>query len=253
VPSDKSAGGISSLSGQLGGLAGLAGISLGGSSDKSLEQIKDLVRSRSFLQGFIERHQLIEEVMAVKDWNRETNQLVYDQNIYNNESKTWVRTAPPGKKVVPSSWEAYPILLSKINIEAQVKKDIFHLSVDHYSPYVAKKWVELLLSDINTFYRQRSKRETQESIAYLRATLEKTEFAEVKTTIYDLIEDQIKSDMLSEVRQEFALETLSGAVLPEDKDHPKRALICILGTIISGVLSIIIALIFHAVAPSKKD
>jgi len=249
TPSEKSGGGLSGLSGQLGGLAGLAGISLGGSSDKSLEQIKDLVRSRSFLQGFIERHQLIAEIMAVVDWDKKNNQLIYDPEIYDIINEKWVRSAPPGKSIIPTSWEAYPILLTKINLEAQVKKDIFQLSVDHYSPYLAKKWVELLLSDINSFYRQRSQRETQESIAYLRTALEKTEFSEVKSTIYDLVEEQIKSDMLSEVRQEFALETLSSAVLSEDKDHPKRALICIVGAIISGIISLLVSLIANAIFP----
>ncbi|WP_340680422.1 Wzz/FepE/Etk N-terminal domain-containing protein [Paraglaciecola sp.] len=249
TPSEKSSGGLSGLSGQLGGLAGLAGISLGGSSDKSLEQIKDLVRSRSFLQDFIERHQLIAEIMAAVGWDRTKNQLIYNPEIYNIDTQEWLRTAPPGKKVTPTSWEAYPVLLAKINLEAQVKKGMFQLSVDHYSPYLAKKWVELLLSDINSFYRQRSQRETQESIAYLRTALEKTEFSEVKSTIYELVEEQIKSDMLSEVRQEFALETLSGAVLPEDKDHPKRVLICILGAIISGIISLLVALIANTIFP----
>jgi uncharacterized protein involved in exopolysaccharide biosynthesis len=249
TPSEKSGGGMSGLSGQLGGLAGLAGISLGGSSDKSLKQIIDLVRSRSFLQKFIERHQLMPNLIAVVDWDKTNNQLVYDPEVYDINTGNWVRSPPPGKSVIPTSWETYPILLTKINLQAQVKKDMFQLSVDHYSPHLAKKWVELLLSDINSFYRQRSQRETQQSIAYLQTALEKTEFANVKSTIYELLEEQIKSDMLSEVRQEFALETLSGAVLPEDKDHPKRALTVILGTIIAGLISLFMALIANAVFP----
>jgi uncharacterized protein involved in exopolysaccharide biosynthesis len=249
TPSEKGGGGMSGLSGQLGGLAGLAGISLGGGSDKSLEQIKDLVRSRSFLQKFIERHQLMPNLIAVVDWDKTNNQLVYDPEVYDINTGNWVRNPPPGKSVIPTSWETYPILLTKINLQAQVKKDMFQLSVDHYSPHLAKKWVELLLSDINSFYRQRSQRETQQSIAYLQTALEKTEFANVKSTIYELLEEQIKSDMLSEVRQEFALETLSGAVLPEDKDHPKRALTVILGTIIAGLISLFMALIANAVFP----
>ena len=248
TPSGKSGGGMSALSGQLGGLAGLAGISLGG-SDKSLKQIKDLVKSRSFLQKFIERHQLMPNLIAVVDWDKTNNQLVYDPEIYDINTENWVRSPPPGKSVIPTSWETYPILLTKINLQEQVKKDMFILSVDHYSPHLAKKWVELLLSDINSFYRQRSQRETQQSIAYLQTALEKTEFSNVKSTIYELLEEQIKSDMLSEVRQEFALETLSGAVLPEDKDHPKRSLIVISGTVLAGLISLLMALIANAIFP----
>ena len=253
TPPEKSSNPISGLSGQLSGLAGMAGINIGGSSEKKLEQIKELIRSRSFLQGFIERHDLIVDIVAAKDWDSANNRIIYDETLYDEKSKQWIRTPPPGKDIVPSAWEAYPLLLKKIKSEALVKKSMFKLSVDHYSPFKAKEWVELLLSDINTLYRQRSKDEAKNSIAYLESALEKTKIAEVKTMFYGLLEDQIKGDMLSEVRQEFALETYSPAVMPEDKDHPKRAMICIIGTLIGGIISLISALILNSFISNRTN
>lgn len=252
TPDDKGNNPMSGLSGQLGGLAGIAGISLGGSSDQKLEQIKELIRSRSFLQNFIEKHNLVVDILAATDWDKSKNKIIYNKTLYDEKNHKWVRTPPPFKDIVPTPWEAYSVLLTKINIDALVKKKMLKISVDHYSPYKAKEWVELLLSDINEFYRIRSKNEAERSIDYLKEALDKTNISEVKTMFYGLLQDQIKGEMLSEVRQEFALETYSAAVLPEDKDHPRRAMICILGTLLGGVFSLIIALIINTVNLNRQ-
>ena len=253
TPSEKNKSGISGISGQLGGLAGLAGISLGGSSEKSLEQIKELIRSRDFLQKFIERHDLTADIIAAVGWDKNHNQVIYDPLQYDVARKQWVRNPPPGKKVMPTSWEAYPLLLKNIYIEALTKKSLLKLSIDHYSPYVAKKWVEWLLIDINALYRERSKKEAVDSISFLENALAHASLSEIRIMLSGLLEDQMKTAMLSEVRQEFALETLSAPVLPEDKDHPKRAFIVIIGTVLGGIISLIMVLILNGIFPVNKD
>jgi subunit length determinant Wzz-like protein len=255
TPSEKSKGGFSGISGQLGGLAGLAGISLGGSSEKSLEQIKELVRSRDFLQAFIERHQLTADIIAAVGWDKSINTVIYDPLKYDVVDKKWLRPPPLGKKIIPTSWEAYPLLFRNIYIETLTKKNLLKLSIDHYSPYVAKQWVEWLIADINTLYRERAKQEAINSINFLQKSLEKASLSEIRVMLSGLLEDQMKTAMLSEVRQEFALETLSAAVLPEDKDHPKRAFIVIIGTVLGGIISLILVLIINGIFPvaSKHD
>ena len=42
--------------------------------------------------------------------------------------------------------------------------------------------------------------------------------------------------MLSQVREEYTFKTIDPAVIPEDKSKPKRALICVLGTLLEGYL-----------------
>jgi len=49
--------------------------------------------------------------------------------------------------------------------------------------------------------------------------------------------------MLAKVRPEYALTTLDPPLIPEMKSKPKRALICILGTLLGGMLSVLIILV----------
>ena len=46
-------------------------------------------------------------MFAVKGWNQETNELIYDTEVYNSNTKAWTRGPPKGKKAEPSSWELY--------------------------------------------------------------------------------------------------------------------------------------------------
>ena len=51
--------------------------------------------------------------------------------------------------------------------------------------------------------------------------------------------------MLAEVRPEYVFKTIDPAVAPEVKSKPNRALICVLGVLLGGMLGVVIVLIQH--------
>jgi LPS O-antigen subunit length determinant protein (WzzB/FepE family) len=53
------------------------------------------------------------------------------------------------------------------------------------------------------------------------------------------------------VRDEYVFKTIDPAIVPEQKFKPKRALICVLGVLLGGMLSVMIVLIRHFVSKSK--
>jgi LPS O-antigen subunit length determinant protein (WzzB/FepE family) len=53
--------------------------------------------------------------------------------------------------------------------------------------------------------------------------------------------------MLAKVRQEYAFKTIDPAVVPEEKSEPNRALICVLGTLLGGMLAVLWVLVAHYV------
>ncbi len=110
----------------------------------------------------------------------------------------------------------------------------------HYSPYVAQQWVSWLINDINKVMRERAIAENTQNLDYLNIQLQKTSVADMQSTFYKLIEEQTKSLMLAEVQEEFIFKVVDPAVVPEVKYGPKRALICIFGTLIGGVFGVVI-------------
>ena len=61
----------------------------------------------------------------------------------------------------------------------------------------------------------------------------------------DFIEEQTKNKMVAEASPEYAFVAVSPSMVPEEKSQPKRALICILGTLLGGMLSVLLVLIMH--------
>lgn len=239
--SDK--GGIK-VPGQLGGLAALAGVDLGGmgGGDKT-DLALEIIKSRDFLGRFIEKYDLYIPLMASKGWNRADNSLVIDSKIYDAASEKWVRKAQPPFQPKPSVLETHEAFLKLITVAKDKVTGMVNLSIEHYSPYLAKNLVEQLVKAINDEMRQRDLSEAQKSITYLNVQVEQTNIADLRTMFYSLIEDQTKTLMLANVREEYVFKTVDPAVVAEKKAKPARALVCVLGAMLGFILSTLVVLI----------
>lgn len=60
-----------------------------------------------------------------------------------------------------------------------------------------------------------------------------------------LIQSQTQTVMLAEVRPEYVFKTIDHVVVPEEKSKPSRVLIGVLGTLLGGMLGVVIVLIRH--------
>ena len=117
--------------------------------------------------------------------------------------------------------------------------------MEYYSPYLAKQWLDLYVAAINAHMQQREMAKVTRNIEYLQIQIKKTSIAEMQEVFYTIIEEQIKSKMLAEASPEFAFESVGPSMVPEVKSQPKRSLICILGTLLGVMLSVLIVLVSH--------
>jgi len=241
--SSDGAGGIGALAGQFGGLASLAGISLGGGGTDKTALALEIIKSRAFLETYIANHELLVPLMAAKEWDRVENKLILDNEIYDQSNHKWLREVSYPKTVEPSSWEAYQELLKLISTAQDKTTSLVTIDIEFYSPEIAKQWLIWLVTDVNNFMREKDEKEAQASIDYLTNQLEKTEVSAMETVFYQLIEEQTKNMMLTKVSPEYVLKTIDPAQVPELKAGPKRALIVVLGTMLGGILSVLIVLI----------
>lgn len=240
-------GGLSKMAGQLGGLAALAGVNLGAGESSQTDLAVQVMKSRQFVGAFIKKHDLLVPLMATKDWDLTNNKLILDEELYNPTTGEWLREPNGLRGATPTIQEAFEFFSKEVLDVSQDKENgLYTVSVKNYSPYIAQQWVNWLIEDINKVMRERAIAETSQNLAYLNAQLQKTAVADMQSTFYKLIEEQTKSLMLAEVQEEFVFKVVDPAVVPELKDGPKRALICVLGTLLGGMLSIVIVLVRFA-------
>lgn len=230
------------LSSQLSGLASLAGVTLGNTSNDESQIAMEVMQSWAFIDRFIMENNLEVDVFAVDGWGRESNQLHINDAIYNTTTKTWVRTPPKGKTVEPTSWELFDKFSDMLSVSQDKKTGLVSISVEFYSPFIAKHWVDLLVDSINEHMRVRKLNASNKNIAYLQAQIDKTSVAEMKSVFYQLIENETKNKMLAEASPEYQFVTVSAAMVPEEKSKPKRMLIVVLATLLGGMCGIFFVL-----------
>ena len=189
--------------------------------------------------------------MAVKTWNRETNTVIYDEELYIAEQNKWVREVNAPFKPEPSMQEAYKEFSKIITANKNTETGMVTVAIEHVSPYVAQQWLNWLIQDINATMKQRDVLEANKSTTFLTQQLEQTKIADIRTVLYKLVEEQTKTIMFANVRDEYVFKTIDPAIVPEQKFKPKRALICVLGTLLGGIFSLMIVFIRHYVDKPK--
>lgn len=212
---DRQQGAASALMGQLGGIASLAGINLpGGGGDDLLP----VLRSRLLAQEFIRLHNL--------------DRVILD-------------TSDPS----PSMWKAVDAFKKNIlTITEDRRSGTVGVSVTWTDPKVAAEWANAFVTLADKQIRARDKLDAERSLKYLQDQVTKTKVLEMQRALYSLIENETRTLMLADARENYALTILDPAFVPEYRVSPKRTMIAVLGAIVGALLGLLYALAWSAVA-----
>ena len=238
IPSeDGQGGGLASLASQFGGLAGMTGMNLAGNVSKKPQIALQLLKSKTFLIDFIKKNQLEVLLFAAKDWDPKIDTIIINDELYDTESKLWVREFEFPKTLVPSEQEVYEQFIEMIEFVIDNREGTFRISVEYFSPKLAALWANMLVHDINEHMRQIDITQANKSIDFLNQQLNNTRLKATETVFFSLIEEQTKKTMLAQVQEDYVFVIIDPAIAPENKSNPKRALICILFFLLGGVLA----------------
>jgi uncharacterized protein involved in exopolysaccharide biosynthesis len=245
APAQSSGGGLSGALGQLGGLASLAGVSIGGGGSSEGQIAQEIMKSWSYIEGFIADNDLAVELAAVQGWSKGSNELQINDSVYDTENKQWLVENAAGVTGPPSSWNLFKAFSGRLAVSEDKKSGLVSVSIEYYSPLIAKQWVDLYIESINRFMQQRQVTKVSRNIEYLQEQIGKTSIAEMQEVFYSIIEEQTKNKMLADASPDYAFVSVGPSMVPEQKSQPKRALICILGTLLGGMLSVLLVLVMH--------
>ena len=229
-----------SLYSQLGGLSAIAGFAdIGLSSDSASKSQEALERVKSF--EFFSKYFLpnvkLENVVAVKNWLSDSNTITYNQTIYNSKTNQWLDK--------PSEQKAYSAFKKMLEISVDNKTSFITLSIEHKSPYLAKQWVDIIVHNINESMRELDIRNAKNSITFLNESTSSTSVQSIREVIASLLERQMQTLMLASSNADYVWKTIDSSLVPELKSGPNRAFICIVGTLLGSMLSMIFVFILH--------
>lgn len=239
----EAAGGIGS---RLKGLAGIAGGAFGGQSEDKVGLAIEIINSRKFVREFAEKHDIIVDLMAGKVWDQATQKLIIDDDIYDVELKKWTREVKFPRTAKPADWEVYKKFREIVGLSQDLKTGFIVLSVDFLSPVLSQKWVAWIIEDINMIVREKDIAMADIRINYLEKKIEEIKSFDLKNSFFSLIKEESRNKMLAETRMEYVFNVIDPAIVPMVKFGPKRALICILGTLLGGIFGLVIISVRHS-------
>lgn len=242
---------VSGSAQNLGGLASLAGISLSDSSDTSVVAIEKL-QSLSFFEDKILTQINIPDLMAVESWNLNNNSITYDQEIYDDKTKSWTREVVFPQTPKPSAQESYKAFMEHLSVVRNLKTNVITIAISHQSPYVAKQWADLVVTEINTFYREKDRSEAEFAVNYLNDQISQTRLSEVKIVIAEVLAQQIQKLTLIEANDNYVFDYIDPPAVMEKKSAPRRAIICIIGALLGGFIGALVAL-FRYFQPARLE
>jgi uncharacterized protein involved in exopolysaccharide biosynthesis len=245
APAQEQAGGLAGLASQYGGLAAMAGINIGGKQSSDVDQAITLVKSWPFLDAIVDKYNLKPEIMAVKEWDSINDKIIYDEDIYNFQTKQWVQEPKSNRPSEPTSYDVYRSFSEMISVSRDPKSGLINLSVEHRVPKMSHEWVKLLVQELNNHFQYRDTQDAARNIEYLKTKIQETSIAEMQLVFYRMVEAQMKTLMLAEVSGEYLVRTVVAPSVPERTSQPKRAMICIIAVLLGGVLSLVLIVILR--------
>lgn len=190
-------GAAGQLATQLSGLAALATLGLG--ADRTERDYEAVLESRHLVEEFIVRNKLLPQLSG--DPNKPT-----------------------------SLWRAVRNFQKDfLIIREDPRRGITTLSVDYTDPATAAQWANGLVALANDIIRTRAMTESQRNIAYLTAQAEHTSDVDLRRVIFNVLENETKTEMMAKGRTEYAFRTVDPAVPPEIRSGPHRTLLLITG------------------------
>jgi uncharacterized protein involved in exopolysaccharide biosynthesis len=221
APSNVTPSGVDQMMSKFGGLASLVGLPATDNQARTQEAVT-ILRSRAFLREIVETRELLPKLFA-EDWNASARQWQADRS-------------------------------HSIDDGAEALEKLFTVSLDRATGFVtlvltwrdreqATAWSKLLIQELNERMRIAARDQATQSLKFLESELTHTDAMEVREAVYGLMESQIKTRMLTNVTESYALNFLAPPVVPEADDYvwPKLPALLLLGLVGGFVFGLAVA------------
>jgi len=234
----------SSTLGGAAGLASMAGISLGGTNN-STNYTAAVLNSKKFLRHIANFPGVRENLTVANGYDFKTGKILYNKEYFDSEKQKWKQTDANGNPIIPSDLDVIDQIKERMNVYVDFDTNFITITFQHFSPIFAFEFINLLEGQLNTIEREKDIRDSARAISYLNEQLESTRQTGIQNAIYQLIESQLKTQMLANIDEHYLVSPIDPAVIPEKKSFPFRRNMVIVAFILSLLGSSIAVLIRH--------
>ena len=228
----------SAPSGNPAGIFGNFGGGLIGSNpfNKKIEEVEEIVTSRNFFRELITSNpEILNNILYVDSYNKELQRIVYIQGVPATEDVIEKGKLFPLNKIF---FDAHSQFLKSFEFIKSLESEFYTISYTHISPVFAKEILDLVINKANQLQKIIEINEANNALDYLLSEITSATNAEVKGSMSKLVEIQLKTKMIANMRENSTIKIIDSPFIPSKKSGPLRAIIAILTFIISIFLTI---------------
>ena len=199
-----------------GGIVESAGLNLNSGTTNLDDIIIETIKSKTFLRHLL-TFEGISEKLIDNSLDIDSSYIEIDKKIYSKD------------------------------LSASINKDtgLIVLSFKHRSPEFAKLFLQLIIDEVNNVFRKEKLSEIERARKYFESEYEIARNASIRSSISYLLEKNLNSEMLANVREEYVLESIEVPFIPEERYSPNRILILIIGSLLGLLIGSLTSLIRH--------
>lgn len=217
--------GLSSAISQFSGLANLAGINLG--ADEGREPL-GVLRSKGFARRFIAQNELTP--------------------LFAKETTGSLLSGAPSPDESTKLRQATEVFTRTVlDVSEDRRAGLVIVTVRWKDPYIAAKWANLLVAQVNNEMRLRALEDSERNIQYLNEQLQRTDIVSAQQAIARVLESEMQRQMLAQGTTEYAYRVIDAADPPAFRDRPKRLLVVVFAFVAGLIFSVASALLVDPV------
>ena len=163
------------------GIASLAGINLSADGFDYVRTLIAIAESKKFNILFVKQEDLL-PIFFKEDWDQENKRWKNDE--------------------IPSDLAALSQLRDYYSINYDMRDGLITITMNWDDPELAALYANKFVKSLNNYIRDDEIAEAQESINYLKKEIENTDLLDIRNVLNLLIQDQLQTIMLANVRED---------------------------------------------------
>ena len=216
-------------SGNLSSLASIAGVNLGDNNRPN--EIVETIKSRNFLARLLEDKKWVPILSVAKNYDPTQDILIFDNKYFDQKNGSW-KFDKKGSSYEPSVIKIHrDNYLPFLEVYLNKMNNLIYVSFTHISPEIAYEFNNLIIKELNASFREKDLKEYQLKTEFLYEEAKATSDLEIKSSINNLIELNLKQKMIATITKEYAVKILDSPFVPDKKSRPRRSIIMILSAI----------------------
>ena len=235
ISDENSSSNLGSSFDQFSAVGSLVGFDTSSLENSSSKYVVEKLKSKDLFFESLDEESL-RNIYAAKSYNKETEKIILDSKYFDEKDNFKVNK-------IPNLLQLHRENFLK-NFNASIEKDtgFIYVTYSHISPVFAKELIEKMINELNESEREKNINESIKIIEDLTVKIASTYESEVKKLISNLIENELKSQVLSNVKENFIVEYIDSPFIPDEKTSPYIINNSILGFIVGLFAFLIISI-----------